>query len=99
MVNFEIVLERKDLLKTLKEANEYSMKINGSDGPGMILYGSEKKLEIQDDFLMANIDNGSWIAVMSEDFTPEMMAFLFEVNIELATEEVLQALLKAAGIR
>jgi len=99
MVDYEIVLEKKDLLKTLKEANEYSLKMGGSDGPGMILQKQGQKLEIQADFLMANMDNGSWIAILPEDITPEMMILLFEMNVALATEEVLQSLLTAAGIK
>ena len=96
-MDYELHFEKADLLKTLREAKECSKRVDTTYST-FIMEGEKLKLEIQDDFFMANMDNGGWISLFPEEFTPDMVVFLFEMNAGLATEEVLQALLKAAGI-
>jgi hypothetical protein len=97
MVDYEFVIDDKDLIVSLKEAREYSKRVGGEE-KRFVFAGENLGLRIQDDFLMVETANGGWIAITPEDFSSEMMILLLEGNTLLATEEVLQALLRAAGI-
>lgn len=98
MVDYEFHVDMEDLLRTLKDARDYALKEHGGDSKKMVFRGEGLKFEIEDGFLMVQLKAGGWIAVMAEDITPEIMILWFETNPALATEEVLQALLKAASM-
>ena len=99
MVDYEFAIGKKDLLKTLKDASDSAHEKHGGELENLIFGGDGFKFEIEDGFLMTQLEGGGWIAVMPEDITPEMMIIWFETNAALATDGVLQALLKAAGIK
>ena len=99
MVDYEFTIGKEGLLNTLKVAGVHAQEQHGGDENNLIFKGEGFKFEIEDGFLMVQLKQGGWISVMPEDITPEIMILWFETNNALATEEVLQALLKAAGIK
>ena len=99
MVDYEFTISKEGLLDALKVASVNAQEQHGGEEKNLIFKGDGFKFEIEDGFLMVQLKQGGWIAVMPEDISPEIMVMWFETNASLATEEVLQALLKAAGIK
>jgi hypothetical protein len=99
MVDFEFRIKNRDVLENLKTANASALEEHG-EGKYLLRWLVEKQLmTIQDDYFWIDLGDSGWITLDVCEFTPEMLVMMFEMKPELATEEVLLALFRAAGMK
>jgi hypothetical protein len=93
MVDIEVRLPKKGLIKVLDEAYDAACDVDLDIG--FLWTFEEGKLRIQDNFFMADLGDFGWISFDSKEFTVEMLEMILEENPKLATEGVFNALIAA----
>ena len=93
MVGYRFRLNNENWFEKLIAGRKYALS---DDEESQFAWESTKGIiEINDGFFMVDLGIDGWIDFAPEEFTPEMISFMFECNSDLATEEVLKAFWKA----